>query len=295
MNAAIEAARAGEAGKGFAVVAGEIRQLAENSSNQSKTISGVLKSIKDAIDKITRSTDVVLGKFDAIGTGVKTVAVQEDSILSAMEEQGHGSKQILRAVGTVNEVTHKVKEAARRLVETSKENMHKTDSSESQSFTDALTGVRNRKYFDDSAERELRYCVDENRNFTLIMFSVDNLRHIADEHGSGIRDDVLKILTMRARNSLKQGTLVARYSDEEFIITLPNVPQGTATKLAEQVQKKIKDAPFATRGIRLDVSISLGLASKTDGNNTLNGIVMSAEKALASAKASGSNKIASGW
>jgi len=295
MNAAIEAARAGEAGKGFAVVAGEIRQLAENSSNQSKTISGVLKSIKDAIDKITRSTDVVLGKFDAIGTGVKTVAVQEDSILSAMEEQGHGSKQILQAVGTVNEVTHKVKEAARRLVETSKENMHKTDNSESKSFTDALTGIRNRKYFEDSAERELRYCVDENRNFTLIMFSVDNLRQITDEHGSGIHDDVLKILTMRARNSLKQGTLVARYSDEEFIITLPNVPQGTATKLAEQVQKKVKDAPFATRGIRLDVSISLGLASKTDGNNTLNGIIMSAEKALASAKASGSNKIASGW
>ena len=74
MNAAIEAARAGESGKGFAVVAGEIRQLAENSGNQSNTIKEVLKKIKDSIDKITRSADNVLSKFEVIDQGIRTVA-----------------------------------------------------------------------------------------------------------------------------------------------------------------------------------------------------------------------------
>lgn len=74
MNTAIAAAHAGEAGKGFAVVVGEIRKLAESSGGQSKTIGAVLKMIKESIDKITKSTDQVLAKFEAIDGGVKIVA-----------------------------------------------------------------------------------------------------------------------------------------------------------------------------------------------------------------------------
>jgi methyl-accepting chemotaxis protein len=121
MNAAIEAAHAGEAGKGFAVVADEIRKLAESSGEQSKTISSVLKKIKDSIDKITKSTDSVLNKFEAIDSGVKIVSDQEENIRNAMEEQGAGSKQILEAVGQLNEVTQVVKGSSEEMLEGSKQ------------------------------------------------------------------------------------------------------------------------------------------------------------------------------
>jgi methyl-accepting chemotaxis protein len=117
MNAAIEAAHAGETGKGFAVVAGEIRKLAENSGKQSKTISTVLKKIKDSIDKISRSTKSVLNKFEAIDSGVKIVAQQEENIRSAMQEQGAGSKQILDAIGRLNEATQMVKSSSEVMLE----------------------------------------------------------------------------------------------------------------------------------------------------------------------------------
>ena len=87
MNAAIEAAHAGEAGRGFAVVANEIRKLAENSSEQSKTISAVLKKIKVSIDAIGKSTGIVLERFEVIAQDVETVSNQESQIRSAMQEQ----------------------------------------------------------------------------------------------------------------------------------------------------------------------------------------------------------------
>ncbi|MDR1470828.1 MAG: methyl-accepting chemotaxis protein [Spirochaetaceae bacterium] len=121
MNAAIEAAHAGEAGKGFAVVADEIRKLAESSSEQSKTISSVLKKIKDSIDKITRSTDAVLNKFEAIDSGVRTVSDQEENIRNAMEEQSQGSQQILEAVSRLNELTQQVKGGAEEMLQGSRE------------------------------------------------------------------------------------------------------------------------------------------------------------------------------
>ncbi|MDR1950171.1 MAG: methyl-accepting chemotaxis protein [Spirochaetaceae bacterium] len=121
MNAAIEAAHAGEAGKGFAVVADEIRKLAENSGEQSKTISDVLKKIKDSIDKITHSTDAVLNKFEAIDSGVRTVSDQEENIRNAMEEQSTGSQQILEAVGRLNNITQMVKGGSMEMLDGSKE------------------------------------------------------------------------------------------------------------------------------------------------------------------------------
>ncbi|MDR0684634.1 MAG: methyl-accepting chemotaxis protein [Spirochaetaceae bacterium] len=120
MNAAIEAAHAGEAGKGFAVVADEIRKLAENSGEQSKTISAVLKKIKDSIDKITKSTESVLNKFESIDSGVRTVSDQEENIRNAMEEQGEGSKQVLEAVEQLNELTQQVKSGSMEMLVGSK-------------------------------------------------------------------------------------------------------------------------------------------------------------------------------
>jgi methyl-accepting chemotaxis protein len=121
MNAAIEAAHAGEAGKGFAVVAGEIRKLAEGSSAQSKTIVTVLKKIKSSIDKISSSTGSALETFEAIEGGIMTVSNQEENIRGAMEEQGAGSKQILEAIGQLNEITQQVKSSSVEMLEGARE------------------------------------------------------------------------------------------------------------------------------------------------------------------------------
>jgi len=130
MNAAIEAAHAGEAGKGFSVVAAEIRKLAESSSQQSKTISSVLKKIKGSIDKINQSTGNVLTKFGAIDDSVRVVAEQEENILHAMEEQGVGSKQILDGVGKVNDITSQVRSRSEEMLQNANEVIRESENLE---------------------------------------------------------------------------------------------------------------------------------------------------------------------
>ena len=126
MNAAIEAAHAGEAGKGFAVVADEIRKLAESSGNQSKTTASMLKKIKASIDSITVSSNDVLSRFDAIDTGVKTVAEHELNIRHAMEEQEVGGKQILDSIGRLKDITVLVKKGSEDMANSGEQLIDKT-------------------------------------------------------------------------------------------------------------------------------------------------------------------------
>jgi len=147
MNAAIEAAHAGEAGKGFAVVADEIRKLAESSSEQSKTISTVLKKIKESIDKISKSTENVLNKFGAIDSSVRTVSQQEDIIRRAMEEQEEGSKQTLEGITSVKDVTRQVSVSSAEMLDGSQEvikeslNLEKVTQEISSGMSEMATGA----------------------------------------------------------------------------------------------------------------------------------------------------------
>jgi methyl-accepting chemotaxis protein len=121
MNAAIEAAHAGEVGKGFSVVADEIRKLAESSSEQAKTVSAVLTTIKEALDEISASTGTALNHFAVIDTGVKTVAEQEAHIRTAMEEQDSGSKEVLKTIAASNDITQQVRNGSKEMMTGSQE------------------------------------------------------------------------------------------------------------------------------------------------------------------------------
>ena len=126
MNAAIEAAHAGDAGKGFSVVADEIRKLAESSGSQSKAVSESLRKIRDAMYRISQETDTVVGQFEEIDRKIRTVSERDQGIREAMNEQNSGSKEILCAIGELNDITSHVKTGFDEMLTGSQEVIHES-------------------------------------------------------------------------------------------------------------------------------------------------------------------------
>ena len=157
-------------------------------------------------------------------------------------------------------------------------------------YTDSLTGAHNRRYFMDSAGRDLQKSISEGSPFSLILMDIDDFKVINDTYGHVVGDGVLKILVSRVRHSLRKDVVVARYGGEEFIIMLPGMTAEDAEKTAWRIRKRIENSAFLVEGIEVSVTLSLGVSGYYDGDD-LTAVIVNADKALYEAKSRGKNTV----
>jgi diguanylate cyclase (GGDEF)-like protein len=162
---------------------------------------------------------------------------------------------------------------------------------QSLSVTDALTQVRNRRYFQDQISVESERALRHGRTLTLVMADIDHFKNINDEFGHFVGDTVLKAVAQHLQHQVRSIDTIARYGGEEFALILPDTPFENAMKVAERIRESIANMEIKNpEGPDLHLTISMGVASLPDHARTANDLISNADAALYQAKRQGRNQ-----
>ncbi len=162
------------------------------------------------------------------------------------------------------------------------------------SYNDALTGLRNREFFEEQYQREWLCSRRESKSIALIMLDIDYFKSVNDKHGHLVGDDVLRFLGEVIREAVKRpGDIAARYGGEEFIIMLPDTDIAGASILAERIRKTLETHSAAAKDKSIFVTASMGCAAQKPDQNDDDSIelINAADKALYAAKENGRNQV----
>lgn len=161
------------------------------------------------------------------------------------------------------------------------------------SYTDAMTGLHNYRYFELRLKEEIARARREGTHISLLILDVDYFKNYNDTLGHPAGDEVLRKVGKILQSSVRDNDIVARYGGEEFAIILSGAEKNGAVKLAERIREKVEEAAFYKEEIQPNnkLTISLGVATFPDDALNEEELVHNADKALYQAKNAGRNKV----
>jgi len=157
-------------------------------------------------------------------------------------------------------------------------------------YHDPLTGLNNRAAFDKSIEQEVDLATRHNHSLSLMMLDLDRFKQINDNYGHIVGDTVLKGFADCIMECMRSSDIVFRYGGEEFVILLRNTKIVGAKLLAERMRKNVEDMKFDYNNIKINISVSIGLAEFQEGDDRLT-LVERADTLLYKAKEMGRNRV----
>ncbi len=162
-------------------------------------------------------------------------------------------------------------------------------------ITDALTGLYNRRYMESHLATLAEQASARAKPLALMMIDIDYFKSINDGYGHDAGDDVLREFAVRIRKSIRGIDLACRYGGEEFVVVMPETDLGVAGMVAERIRRAIASNPFSVNSgnSRLDVTISIGLATLDTKGELIADVLKRADQALYRAKRDGRNRVVS--
>ena len=155
---------------------------------------------------------------------------------------------------------------------------------------DGLTGLLNRRAFDESLERAVSQASRAGQPLSLLMIDLDHFKQLNDSHGHAIGDLALQAAATEITLQVRGGDLAARYGGEEFAIILPDTDGGAAFRMAERLRKALSERVIKTGAEQIRITGSCGVSATDLGYATKEALIHSADEALYASKETGRNR-----
>jgi diguanylate cyclase len=244
-------------------------------------IDDVMKLITEALN-MSASYDATLG-----GASQKLSTAQDRDQIKAVVNQLVKSTREMRD-------TNKALETCLSVSKTEISNLqHSLEAIRAESLTDPLTGLGNRKYFDRSIEVAVQAALASGEPLSLLMFDIDHFKSFNDSYGHLTGDQVLRLVAMSLKQTIKGQDITARYGGEEFAVVLPNTGLRQALTVADHIRRAVmaKELKKKSTGEILGrVTISVGVSMLKPDDDT-DSLIERADACLYAAKRNGRNRV----
>ena len=158
-----------------------------------------------------------------------------------------------------------------------------------QAIRDPLTDLFNRRYLDETLERELSRAEREKYPLCIVMMDLDHFKTVNDVYGHEAGDVVLKSLAEKVMEQCRHGDFACRYGGEEFVLVMPNICIESTSRRARELHQNIEEMNITYGRFNLSVTTSMGIACYPAHGTTKEELLRAADKALYRSKHSGRN------
>lgn len=261
--------KADEWGRRIEQVAGQIMTAVEATGKDTEDYGEALRSFSGNLSNIEDFEDV---------TAIKSLVA--GVLKDTAEMAAHMESLRSQVTSSTDEITQLKEE-----LETTRRD----------ALTDGLTGVANRKCFDDTLRKAAKEAEESGTPLSLIIADLDHFKNFNDTHGHQVGDQVLKVVGRTLIQCIKGQDTAARYGGEEFAIILPNTTVGSAAAVAENIRKSVSSKKLKKKGSEGElgpITLSIGVSSYVPGEN-LKDLIERADRALYEAKRFGRNRVMS--